>query len=109
MPYLKLTTPSLSEADRERVARELTEAVVRLMTPANGRGLSADELRERCTVHFTPYEPTSLAIGGILMRDRPHQDYTAKFHPAGTTRFQMLGSTRFHEIGTTRFHVSGAT
>ena len=61
MPYLKLTCPQLDTVQRERVAHELTEEVVRL-NPS--RFLTADQLRERCTVHFTPYEPDGMAIGG---------------------------------------------
>jgi phenylpyruvate tautomerase PptA (4-oxalocrotonate tautomerase family) len=85
MPYMKLTSPELSVEHREVVARELTETIVRLMTPKNGRGLSPDELRERCTVHFTPYEPTTMAIGGRLMRDRGEQDVTMEFSDWGMT------------------------
>ena len=83
MPYMKLTFPDVSEARRQDIAKELTEAVVRLMTPPGGRGLKPEELRERCTVHFTPYTPTSMAIGGKLMRDRHEQDVTMEFSDWG--------------------------
>lgn len=56
---------------------------VRLMTPKNGRGLTSQELRERCTVHFTPYTPTSMAIGGKLMRERAESDVTMEFSDWG--------------------------
>jgi phenylpyruvate tautomerase PptA (4-oxalocrotonate tautomerase family) len=83
MPYMKLTTPELSVEQREQIARQLTEAVVRLMAPPGGRGPTAQELRERCTVHFTPYEPTMMAIGGKLMRDRAEKDVTMEFSDWG--------------------------
>lgn len=84
MPYMKLTTPETTADDRARIARELTEAVVQLLTPRNG--LTPQELRERCTVHFTPYEPMMMAIGGTLMRDRIGKDITMELSDWGMTK-----------------------
>ena len=114
MPYVTLTTPPLSLDDRQRIAHDLTEAVVRLMTPANGRGLSPDELRERCTVHFTPYEDDMLAIGGKLMRDREEKDVTMEFSDWGlnTRRQRKLAReltpllASFFGLGTQLDHVN---
>lgn len=83
MPYMKLTTAVISVERRQEIASELTEQVVRLMTPKNGRGPKPEELREHCTVHCTPYEPTSMTIGGKLMRDRAEQDVTLEFSDWG--------------------------
>lgn len=80
---MKLTTPEVSLERRQIIAHELTETVVRAMTPKNERGLTASELRERCTVHFTPYEPTTMAIGGKLMSDRGDGDVTMEFSDWG--------------------------
>ncbi len=70
MTTMRLTAPPLSPEEHEKIARELTEAVVRLMSNAGGRWFTTDEIRERCMVHFTHYEPHTLAIGGKLMRER---------------------------------------
>ena len=99
MPYLKLTTPETTTEQRERIARELTDLVVQVMIPRNGRGPSADELRERCTVHFTPYEPTTMAIGGVLMRDRKEQDVTVEFSDWGMG-VRIRGCDRLAPVGT---------
>jgi len=40
MPYMKLTTPEMTADDRARIGRELTEAVVQLLTPRNDRGVT---------------------------------------------------------------------
>ncbi len=85
MPYMKLTSAEISVGRREEIARELTDAVVRLMKPPGGRGPTPEQLRDRCTVHFTPYDPTSMAIGGKLMRDRAEQDVTMEFSDWGMT------------------------
>ncbi|HVV48771.1 MAG TPA: hypothetical protein VHO06_03855 [Polyangia bacterium] len=86
---MKLTTPEVPVPRREEIARELTETVVRLMAPPAGRGPTPADLRERCTVHFTPYDPTSMAIGGKLMRDRAEQDITMEFSDWGMTPRQQ--------------------
>ena len=89
MPYMKLSTPDVTPQDRERIARELTEAMVHVMTRRYGRGFTPGELRERCTVHFTPYEPATMAVGGRLMQNRDEQNVTMEFSDCGmTTRLQ---------------------
>ena len=126
MPYLKLTCPEIDTATRERVAQELTNAVVHLNA---SRHITADELRERCTVHFTPYSPDSMAIGGRLMRDRPESDVTLEYSDWNLSRrrrrrlapaltrvlaglFQMENQTdhmniRFHPYPPSDFAVGG--
>ena len=131
MPYMKLTSPSVSADTRARIARELTEEVVRLMTPSNGRGLSASELRERCTVHFTPYEPDAFAIGGRMMTERAEREVTMEFSDWGLNErrqrrlaheltpllarlFDLEGraehvNIRFHPYAPTDFAVAGCS
>ena len=79
MPYMKLTSAAQAPKARAQIARELTDAVVRLMTPPFGRGLPPEALRERCTVHFTPYEDDAFAIGGRMMADRNEKEVTMEF------------------------------
>ncbi len=76
MPYLKVTCPRIDAQKREEIAREITAEVVRL-NPS--RFVPPEQMRERCTVHFTPYEPDRMAIGGVLMRDRHHADVTVEY------------------------------
>ncbi len=76
MPYLKLTCPAIDTLQRENIARMLTDEVVRLNINPH---VPVDQLREHCTVHFTPYEPDGMAIGGVLMKDRPIADVTVEY------------------------------
>ena len=75
-PYLKLTCPDLPVTERQRCAEVLTDAVVRLNA---SRFVPAADLRERYTVHFTPYNPDSMAVGGRLMQDRAEPDVTLEY------------------------------
>lgn len=86
MPYMRLYSPELSLAQKQRIARELTELVVNLMTPANGRGLSKEEMRSRCTVHFMPWNGDDFAIGGVLMSEKHESDFTLEFSDWGLNR-----------------------
>ena len=55
MPYLRLTSPPLDAGQRRGLAGDLTDLVVRLLTPPPGRGRpTAEDTRARTTVHFTP-------------------------------------------------------
>lgn len=66
MPYLRITGPVLDAGRRVTVATRLTDAVVELFTPP--RGPSADDIRSRTTVHFTPYGTDELFVGGRAAR-----------------------------------------
>ena len=63
MPYLRLTCPELDLEHRQRMATHLTDAINDLLFDPRGR-LTREELRERTMVHFTPYAPGELFIGG---------------------------------------------
>lgn len=62
MPYLRITCPTPQPSCRREIAEQLTDAVVELFTPP--RGPSADEIRDRTTVHFAGYGPDELFIAG---------------------------------------------
>lgn len=76
MPYLRITAPRLPAGRRRAVAGELTDAVVRLFTPP--RGPSADEVRQRTTVHFTEYAEDELFVGGRTPAERGVLDVTVE-------------------------------
>jgi hypothetical protein len=54
MPYLRVTSPSLTAEQRTKIAFLLTETAVKLFTPP--RGPSAADIRDRTSVHFTQYK-----------------------------------------------------
>ncbi|MBV8863722.1 MAG: hypothetical protein JO082_12045 [Mycobacterium sp.] len=84
MPYLRLTSPPVDTEQRHRLAVELTDLVVRLLTPPPGRGRpTAEDTRARTTVQFTPYDPDALAIGGTMMADSGGRDVTLEFSDWG--------------------------
>lgn len=84
MPYLRVTSPPLDAEQRRRLAVDLTDLVVRLLTPPPGRGRpTAEDMRSRTTVHFTPYEPDAFAIGGKMMVDTGGRDVTVEFSDWG--------------------------
>ncbi|MEZ0364461.1 4-oxalocrotonate tautomerase family protein [Mycobacterium sp. pUA109] len=84
MPYLRLTSPPIDAEHRRRLAVELTDLVVRLLTPPPGRGRpTADDMRARTTVHFTPYDPDGLAVGRTMLADTGGRDVTVEFSDWG--------------------------
>jgi len=62
MPLLRFHSTELSLDQRRMVARELTDAMAR------ARRLEGPE-RDWCTVHFMPFAPDEVAIGGTLIAD----------------------------------------
>jgi len=62
MPYLRITCPTVDADRRQDIASRLTTAVVELFTPP--RGPSADDIRQRTTIHFFCYGADDLFIGG---------------------------------------------
>lgn len=69
MPYLRLTCPETAPDERRRVALRLTDAVNELLFSSHG-GPRREELRERTTIHFMPYRPGELYIGGQTPEER---------------------------------------
>jgi len=60
MPYLRLTSLPLDDTTKRHLADELTATVLDVLT---------DEKPEWTTVHFTPFDPTDVAVAGRLVAD----------------------------------------
>jgi phenylpyruvate tautomerase PptA (4-oxalocrotonate tautomerase family) len=78
MPYLRITCPPLNEELRRAIAADLTEVINTLLYAPHGR-LTREDLRERTTIHFTPYAPGELFIGGRSPEERGVADLTVEF------------------------------
>ena len=63
MPYLRIHCPDLPAPRKQEIAATLTDAVVELSASPRG-GPTPAEMRERTTVHFTPYREEDFFIGG---------------------------------------------
>ncbi len=87
MPYLRVTAPQLDAERRQAIATRLTEAVNDLLFDARGR-LTREELRERTTVHFAPYAPDELFIGGRTPETRCTMDITLELSDWGMSARQ---------------------
>ena len=68
MPYLRLYSPSLSIELKRKLAFQLTEALL------NALGLD-DTYRHRTMIHFAPFHPDDIAVGGELISDGGAPDY----------------------------------
>ncbi|MBV9718493.1 MAG: hypothetical protein JOZ77_04195 [Candidatus Eremiobacteraeota bacterium] len=77
MPYLRITCPETSAQRRRAIAARLTDAVNDIFWNPRS-GLSRDDLRERTTVHFLPYGPETLFIGGRIPAERAAPDVTVE-------------------------------
>lgn len=77
MPYLRITCPELTHEQRTRIAGRLTAAINDLFYQPRGR-LTREELRERTTIHFLPYAPAELFVGGRTPEEREAVDITVE-------------------------------
>jgi len=77
MPYLRITCPELLDNRRRAIAERLTAAINDLFFIPHAR-LTREELRERTTVHFTPYRESELFIGGKTPGERSANDVTVE-------------------------------
>lgn len=68
MPYLRLYSPELSVEQKRSIARELTDGVLRALH-------LPEQARSWTTVHFMPFQPEDMAIGGELVLDTGQPDY----------------------------------
>ncbi|WP_375448402.1 hypothetical protein [uncultured Fibrella sp.] len=77
MPYLKITSLALDPDANAEIARRLTNAVNTLLYNPKG-GHTREELMERTTVHFVPYQPYDFYIGGRPAPQRDAPDVTVE-------------------------------
>jgi len=87
VPYLRITCPELDVVRRQAIAARLTEAINDLLFAPHGR-VSRQELRERTTVHFVPYVPGQLFIGGQTPEARGSMDITVELSDWGMSTRQ---------------------
>jgi len=87
VPYLRITCPELESGRRQTVATRLTETIDTLLYDPRGR-ITPQELRERTTVHFTPYAPEELFIGGQTPEARNATDITIELSDWGLSARQ---------------------
>lgn len=77
MPYLRITCPNLPVERRRSIAERLTDSINDVFF--NPRGpLTRDDLRERTTIHFVPYEDGQLFIGSQTPSERKKVDLTVE-------------------------------
>ena len=74
---MRITSPELPDADRRVIAARLTDAVIDLWYQRRAP-VTRDELRERTTVHFTPYAADELFIGGRSTNERGATDVSVE-------------------------------
>jgi phenylpyruvate tautomerase PptA (4-oxalocrotonate tautomerase family) len=60
MPYLRLYSPDLSITEKRTIAQTLTDAVATTLSHVE---------RDWVAIHFLPFRPADLAIGGQLIED----------------------------------------
>lgn len=77
MPYLRITCSELSAERRAAVAQRLTATINDLFYRPQS-GVTREDLRERTTVHFMPYGPDELFIGGRTPEERSAVDLTVE-------------------------------
>ena len=129
MPYLKITCQQLDNERSKAIAESLTQEINDLYYNPKGK-LSREEIRERTTVHFAPYEEGELFIGGKTPRQRDAADITVELSdwsmsvrrqrkiarmltPVLATWFEVPASQtdnvniRFHSYPPTDFAVGG--
>jgi phenylpyruvate tautomerase PptA (4-oxalocrotonate tautomerase family) len=72
MPYLRLYSPELSLDQKRRIARELTEAMMKILH-------QKEDERYWCTLQFVPYRLEDFAVGGRLAYDSMQADYYLEY------------------------------
>ncbi len=77
MPYLRITCPDGRIEYYHHIAQRLTDAINDLFYHPRGR-LTREELRERTTIHFLPYAPGTLFVGGQTPGERGSGDLTVE-------------------------------
>lgn len=77
MPYLNITCPDTFRPQFPVIAECLTSKINQLFYNPRAR-ITKDELRERTTVHFNPYQDGELFIGGRTPTQRGFLDITVQ-------------------------------
>lgn len=77
MPYLRITCPYNFKEKFPSIAERLTKEINLLFYNSKAR-LSREELRERTTIHFIPYEDKELFIGARTPNERGFLDITVE-------------------------------
>ena len=77
MPYLRITCSELDAQTRRSIAERLTDEVNDLFYNPRAK-ITRAELRDRTTVHFTPYGDEELFIGGRTPLERGARDITVE-------------------------------
>lgn len=76
MPYLRLYSLELPREVKRTMVTELTQAVV------DTRHLVGEE-RDALTIHFVPFDPEDLAIGGKLVANGRRPDFHIEYSDHG--------------------------
>ncbi|PSR53084.1 hypothetical protein AHMF7605_05865 [Adhaeribacter arboris] len=77
MPYLKITCSDAEHAQFQDMAQKLTAEIINLFYNPQSR-VTREELRQRTTIHFVPYQPDELYIGGQTVSQRGRKDVTVE-------------------------------
>jgi phenylpyruvate tautomerase PptA (4-oxalocrotonate tautomerase family) len=77
VPYLRITCPNLPPERRYEIAQKLTDAINDLFVNPQAP-LTREELRERTTVHFVPFDDGEVFIGGRTPTERGAVDLTVE-------------------------------
>ena len=118
MPYLKITSLPLEPHTKETMAQTLTSVINVLFFNPRG-GPTRDELTERTTIHFVPYQPDEFYVGGKTPLQRGCQEVTAELSDWSMSVKQQrkvakeltpvladlfhIGADQFHSVNI-RFH-----
>ena len=77
MPYLRITCQPVTPERRRQIAQALTDTVNDLFFNPKAP-TSREELRERTTVHFVPYETNEVFVGARTPEERGQTDITVE-------------------------------
>jgi phenylpyruvate tautomerase PptA (4-oxalocrotonate tautomerase family) len=88
MPYLRITCPDMPLERRRIVAERLTAEINDLFFDPRAP-VSREELRQRTTVHFTPYRKGELFIGARAPDERSGTDLTVELSDWGMSARQQ--------------------
>lgn len=77
MPYLKVTCPDTFKPQFPTIAERLTSEINTLFFNPRAR-ITEEELRERTTIHFSPYFENQIFIGAKTPTERGYLDITVE-------------------------------